>query len=130
MKQNRKNYKEKFQNKNKNKSTVNTNIDYYEFAFMELNITIKHKEKSFKEKKSKNKNIKCYNCDISDHITRNCHKRNMMSQRQLNAMLNTETKDDQKEIQKQGTLDSNSNDEYFHVESKKEFQETLNDKSV
>ena len=54
----------------------------------------------------------------------------MISQRQLNAMLNIKTKDDQKKIQKQEILNSSSNDEYFHVENKKEFQKTLNDKNV
>ena len=56
------------------------NIYYYEFTFIKFNIIIKRKKKSFKEKKSKNKNIKCYNCDILNHITRNCRKRNMISQ--------------------------------------------------
>ena len=128
--QNKRNYKKRFQGGNKNKSMINMNIDYYEFAFMKLDVIIKHKKKFFKRKKSESKNIKCYNCDISDHIARNCHKRNMMSQQQLNVMLNIETKNNQKEIQKQEILDFNSNDEYFHVKNKKEFQKTLNDKNV
>ena len=45
-------------------------------------------------------------------------------------MLNTETKNDQEEIQKQGILDFNSDDEYFHVENKEKFQKKLNNKSV
>ena len=106
------------------------NTNYYEFASMELDVTIKRKKKSSRGKKSENKNIKCYNCDISGHITRNCHKRNMMSQQQLNAILNIETKDDQKKIQKQKTLNSNSDNEYFHMKNKKKFQETLNDKNI
>ena len=100
VEQNKKNYKKNFQNENRNKSMINTNTDYYKFAFMKFNVTIKRKKKSFKRKKSKNKNIKCYNCDISNHIMRNCHKHNMMSQQQLNVMLNIETKNDQKKIQK------------------------------
>ena len=76
------------------------NVNYHEFAFMKFNVIIKHKKKSFKKKKSKNKNIKCYNCDILNYIMWNCYKRNMMSQQQLNAMLNIKTKNDQKKIQK------------------------------
>ena len=45
-------------------------------------------------------------------------------------MLNIETKNDQKKIQKQGILNFNSNDEYFHVKSKKKFQKALNDRNV
>ena len=97
---------------------------------MKLNIIIKHKKKSSRKKKSENKNIKCYNCDISNHIARNCHKCNMMSQQQLNAMLNIKTKNDQKKIQKQEILNSSSDDEYFHMENKKKFQKTLNNKNV
>ena len=45
-------------------------------------------------------------------------------------MLNIKTKNNQKEIQKQEILNFNSNDEYFHIKNKKEFQKTLNDKNV
>ena len=45
-------------------------------------------------------------------------------------MLNIETKNDQKKIQKQGILNFDSNDEYFHVKNKKKFQKTLNNKNV
>ena len=45
-------------------------------------------------------------------------------------MLNIKTKNNQKEIQKQEILNFNSNDEYFHIKNKKEFQKTLIDKNV
>ena len=53
MKQNKKNYKKKFQDENKNKSIINMNIDYYEFTFMKLNVIIKRKKKFFKKKSQK-----------------------------------------------------------------------------
>ena len=45
-------------------------------------------------------------------------------------MLNIKTKDNQKKIQKQEILNSNSNDEYFYIKNKKEFQKALNNKNV
>ena len=37
-------------------------------------------------------------------------------------MLNIETKNDQKKIQKQEILNFNSNDKYFHIKHKKNFK--------
>ena len=63
--------------------------EHVDIVSMKLNFTIRfNKEKNLKIKRNNMKKDKtCYSCDKSSHFAKNCRSREMMSQRQINAML-------------------------------------------
>ena len=66
--------------------------EHVDIVSMELNSTIfSHKEKNLKIRQgNKKKDKTCYSCDKSSHFAKNCRSREMMPQRQINAMLRKE----------------------------------------
>jgi len=63
-----------------------SNLDYCESASMKLNSIQYCKEKNSREKQN-NKSKTCYSCDKSSHFARDCHSKNLIISRQINAML-------------------------------------------
>ena len=111
---------------------------YAEIISMKLNFTQQCKEKNLRTKQDNdwNKNIKmCYSCDKSDYFMRNCQLKNMMQWWQINAMLREKSenwieKDTwEKTDSNLKTSELSSDDDYFHIDSMKEFQNALEEKN-
>ena len=66
--------------------------EHVNIVSMKLNFTKRlNKEKNSKAKRSNMKKDKtCYSCGKSSHFVKNCRSREMMPQRQINAMLRKE----------------------------------------
>ena len=77
----------------------------------------------------------CYSCGKSDHFTRDYQSKNMMQQQQINAMLREEPKNWKEEDtwkktdNNSETSEFSSDDDYFHIDSMKEFQNALEEKN-
>ena len=99
---------------------------------MKLNFTIRfNKGKNPKIKRGNMKKDKmCYSCDKSSHFVKDCRSREMMSQRQINAMLRREL--DEWKTQNIDSNNSNitsiiTNDEYFRIRNLEELQQVLDE---
>ena len=107
--------------------------DDYNMTSMKINSTQRRKRKNSKRKKENSKDKTCYLCNKTNHLARNCRSKNMMYREQINATLKRKF-DDWKEIERKNNASDasvsklDSNDEYFHVETREELLEILNEK--
>ncbi len=88
---------------------------------MELNFTQRRKEKNSRGKQNNKFQKTYYLCGKSSHFARDCRLRNLITPRQINAMLR-EILDSQDDIRKQvdketNALKTKSNDDYYLVEN-------------
>ena len=109
--------------------------EHVDIVSMKLDSTIRfNKGKNPKVKRDNMKKDKtCYLCDKSSHFVKNCRSREMMPQRQINAMLRKEF--DEWKTQNIDSNNSNitkiiTNDDYFRNQNFEKLQQVLNEKVI